>query len=54
MIIIRKDKHGRETYYSDGNGFVRETIYDDRFKEFADSILPVDIDRVKTVNIEQY
>ena len=26
----------------------------ERFKEFADSILPVDIDRVKTVNIEQY
>lgn len=26
----------------------------ERFKEFANSILPIDIDRVKTVNIEQY
>ena len=26
----------------------------ERFKEFADSILPIDIDRVKMVNVEQY
>ena len=26
----------------------------DRFKEFANSILPLDIDRVKMVNVEQY
>ena len=26
----------------------------ERFKTFANSILPIDIDRVKTVNVEQY
>jgi transcriptional regulator with XRE-family HTH domain len=61
VVYNSTTRAGREALLACARGTKKQAAADlyvsdlpERFKEFANSILPIDIDRVKTVNIEQY
>ena len=52
--LLRPEKSADETQKNQAAANLYVSDLPERFKEFANSILPVDIERVKTVNIEQF